>query len=116
MRRRLDVLLVERGLVESRERAKRLIMAGDVLVEGHSITKPGTRVADSAEIDLRETLPYVSRGGIKLAYALDRFGLDVSSLVVLDVGASTGGFTDCLLKRGASRIYALDVGYGQIDY
>lgn len=116
VRRRLDILLVERGLAESPERAKRLIMAGDVLVEGRPITKPGTRVADSAEIDLRGTLPYVSRGGLKLAAALREFHPEVEGKVALDVGASTGGFTDCLLQAGAAKVYAVDVGYGQLAW
>jgi 23S rRNA (cytidine1920-2'-O)/16S rRNA (cytidine1409-2'-O)-methyltransferase len=91
-------------------------MAGEVMVAGKTITKPGTLVAEEAVITIRQPLPFVSRGGIKLDYALDRFQLDVSSKVVADIGASTGGFTDCLLKRGARRVYAIDVGYGQLDY
>ena len=116
MKKRLDVLLVERGLVESRERARGLIMAGDVLVEGDPITKAGTRVAESAEIGLRGTLPYVSRGGLKLVAALREFPLRVEGKVALDVGASTGGFTDCLLQEGAAKVYAVDVGYGQLAW
>jgi 23S rRNA (cytidine1920-2'-O)/16S rRNA (cytidine1409-2'-O)-methyltransferase len=91
-------------------------MAGEVMVAGKTITKPGTLVAEEAVITIRQPPPFVSRGGIKLDYALDRFQLDVSSKVVADIGASTGGFTDCLLKRGARRVYAIDVGYGQLDY
>ncbi len=114
---RLDRLLVDRGLVPSRERARRLIMAGEVLVGGHPVTKAGTTVAADAELRLRAPAsPYVSRGGEKLAGALDAFALDVAGLVALDVGASTGGFTDCLLRRGARRVYALDVGYGQLAW
>lgn len=115
-RRRIDSLLVERGLVESRAKAQALIMAGEVMVAGKAITKSGTLVAEEAAVTIAEPPPFVSRGGLKLDYALDRFQLDVSSKVVADVGASTGGFTDCLLKRGASRVYAIDVGRGQLDY
>ena len=115
-KKRLDVLLVERGLVESRERGKRLIMAGQVLVEGRVLDKPGARVPVDADIRLRARLPYVSRGGIKLAAALEAFGVDVKGAVAADVGASTGGFTDCLLQRGARRVYAIDVGYGQLAW
>ena len=116
MKRRLDLLLVERGLTESRVKAHALIMAGDVLVNERVIDRPSTQVWEDVLIRLRHKPPFVSRGGIKLAHALDLFHIDVSSLVALDVGASTGGFTDCLLKRGASRVYAIDVGYGQLDY
>jgi 23S rRNA (cytidine1920-2'-O)/16S rRNA (cytidine1409-2'-O)-methyltransferase len=115
-KRRIDSLLVDRGLVESRAKAQALIMAGEVEVGGKTIIKPGTLVAEEAAIIIVEPPPFVSRGGIKLDYALDRFQLDVSSRVVVDIGASTGGFTDCLLKRGAKRVYAIDVGYGQLDY
>lgn len=107
---------MERGLVESQAKAQALIMAGEVMVDGKTLTKSGTLTAEGAAITISEPPPFVSRGGIKLDYALDRFQLDVSSEVVADVGASTGGFTDCLLKRGASRVYAIDVGYGQLDY
>jgi 23S rRNA (cytidine1920-2'-O)/16S rRNA (cytidine1409-2'-O)-methyltransferase len=116
MKRRLDILLVEKALVGSREKAHSVIMAGEVLVNGALITKPATRVDEDGSIELRQKPPFVSRGGIKLAHALEYFHLDVLSLVALDVGASTGGFTDCLLKRGASRVYAVDVGYGQLEY
>jgi 23S rRNA (cytidine1920-2'-O)/16S rRNA (cytidine1409-2'-O)-methyltransferase len=91
-------------------------MAGEVVVEGKAVIKPGTLVVEGASITLLQPPPFVSRGGIKLDHALDRFQLDVSAKVVADIGASTGGFTDCLLKRGASRVYAVDVGYGQLDY
>jgi len=91
-------------------------MAGDVSVSGKTITKPGTLVNEKAELKLAEKMPYVSRGGFKLAHALDEFKLDVTGLTALDIGASTGGFTDCLLQRGAKRVYAVDVGYGQLDY
>ena len=116
VKRRIDSLLVDRGLVESRAKAQALIMAGEVVVEGKTIIKPGTLVAEEVAITIVEPPPFVSRGGIKLDYALERFQLDVSAKVVADIGASTGGFTDCLLKRGASRVYAIDVGHGQLDY
>jgi len=114
---RIDKLLVERGLVQSRERAKALIMEGKVTVEGNVIDKAGTSVDTAAEIQLRgEDPPYVSRGGRKLEGALDDFALDPGGKVVLDVGASTGGFTDCVLQRGAKKVYAVDVGYGQLAW
>jgi 23S rRNA (cytidine1920-2'-O)/16S rRNA (cytidine1409-2'-O)-methyltransferase len=113
---RLDVLLVERGLVPSREVGQRLIMAGQVRVGGETSPKPGQRVLTDAVITVDAGQPYVSRGGIKLAAGLDGFELDVKGWVVADVGASTGGFTDCLLQRGAARVYAIDVGYGQLAW
>lgn len=113
---RLDVLLVQRGLTDSREQAQALIMAGNVLVDGQPRIKASTMVPDAANVEVREPLPYVSRGGLKLAGALRDFGLDVSGLTFLDIGASTGGFTDCLLQAGARRVYAIDVGYGQLDW
>jgi len=109
-------LLLERGLAESQAKAQALIMAGEVAVDGKTVTKSGTLVTEEAVINIMKPPPFVSRGGPKLDYALDQFKLDVSSKVVTDVGASTGGFTDCLLKRGASQVYAIDVGYGQLDY
>ncbi len=115
-KRRIDSLLVERGLAESWAKAQALIMAGEVLVDGKAVVKAGTPVDEKAIITVTEPPPFVGRGGIKLDYALDRFQIDASSLVVADIGASTGGFTDCLLKRGAERVYAIDVGYGQLDY
>ena len=116
-RLRLDVLLVERGLAANRERAARLIVAGDVLVDERPATKPGTRVRDDAPVRLRNPpAPYVSRGGEKLAGALDAFGVDPTGMRVLDVGASTGGFTDCVLQRGAREVVAIDVGYGQLAW
>ncbi|MEK7352985.1 MAG: TlyA family RNA methyltransferase, partial [Chloroflexota bacterium] len=108
--------LVERELVESRAKAQALIMAGEVTVDGQAVTKSGTPVAEDAVISIAEPPPFVGRGGLKLDGALDQFQLDVSGRVAADIGASTGGFTDCLLKRGASRVYAIDVGYGQLDY
>jgi 23S rRNA (cytidine1920-2'-O)/16S rRNA (cytidine1409-2'-O)-methyltransferase len=116
-RPRLDLLMVERGLAESRERAQALILSGRVTVDGRPAGKAGDRVDASAGIEVRGAEhPYVGRGGVKLAGALDRFGIDPRGRVALDVGASTGGFTDCLLQRGAARVYALDVGHGQIHY
>lgn len=113
---RLDQLLVERGLAETRTRAQALVMAGQVRVNGQVVDKPGTRVAADADVAVEAGLPYVSRGGVKLAAALDAFGIDPRGCVVADVGASTGGFTDCLLQRGAARVYAIDVGYGQLAW
>lgn len=115
-KQRIDSLMVVRGLVASRAKAQALIMAGEVVVVGKEIIKPGTLVSEEAVINILEPPPFVSRGGIKLAHALDQFGLDVSAKVAADIGASTGGFTDCLLQRGAKRVYAIDVGYGQLDY
>lgn len=111
---RLDLLLLERGLAPSREKAQALIMAGEVEVDGAIHDKPGTRVPTEAVVTLRARPRFVSRGGEKLDAALDAFGIAVSGTVCADVGASTGGFTDCLLQRGAARVYAIDVGYGQI--
>jgi 23S rRNA (cytidine1920-2'-O)/16S rRNA (cytidine1409-2'-O)-methyltransferase len=102
--------------VQSRAKAQALIMAGEVVVEGKTVIKPGTLVNEEAVITILEPPPFVSRGGIKLEHALAKFQLDVSSKIVADVGASTGGFTDCMLQHGASRVYAIDVGYGQLDY
>lgn len=113
---RVDQLLVERGLAESRERAQALILAGYVLVNGQKATKPGHGVAGDAAIEVTERMPYVSRGGYKLAGALDHWGIGVAGKMCLDVGASTGGFTDCLLQRGAARVWAIDVGHGQLDW
>ena len=113
---RADVLLVERGLAESRERAQALIMAGVVFTPAGRVAKAGSLLSSDVEVEVQGRLPYVSRGGYKLAHALDEFGIDPSGLVALDVGASTGGFTDCLLQRGAERVYAVDVGHGQLAY
>ena len=115
-KRRIDSLLVERGLVESRAKAQALIMAGEVLVAGKPVIKAGSLIKEEAAITMLESPPFVSRGGVKLDYALDHFQIDVSSKVIADIGASTGGFTDCLLQRKANRVYAIDVGYGQLDY
>jgi 23S rRNA (cytidine1920-2'-O)/16S rRNA (cytidine1409-2'-O)-methyltransferase len=111
----LDQLLAERGLFASREQARRAVMAGAVEVAGRRVDKPGTAVAVDALLSVAAGEPFVSRAGRKLAGALDDFALDPTGLVCLDVGASTGGFTDCLLQRGALRVYAIDVGYGQLD-
>ena len=116
MKQRLDRLLVERGMVESREKAQALIMAGDVLVNGQKALKPGHAIETASRIAVTGKAPYVSRGGIKLAAALDHFVIEVAGRVCLDVGSSTGGFTDCLLQRGASRVHAVDVGAGQLDW
>jgi len=116
-RTRLDTLLVNRGLAASRERARALILAGAVLVNEEPVDKAGALVAEGAAVRLRGgDHPYVSRGGVKLKGALDAFGIRVSGLTALDVGASTGGFTDCLLQEGARKVYAVDVGYGQIAW
>ncbi|OKY75930.1 MAG: TlyA family rRNA (cytidine-2'-O)-methyltransferase [Desulfobulbaceae bacterium DB1] len=116
MKLRLDKLLLLRNLAESRHKAQALIGAGQVLVNGRMVDKAGTLVGDDATIDLKEKCPYVSRGGLKLARALEFFALDPTGLVCADIGASTGGFTDCLLQAGAARVYAVDVGYGQLDW
>jgi 23S rRNA (cytidine1920-2'-O)/16S rRNA (cytidine1409-2'-O)-methyltransferase len=115
-KQRLDNLLVERGLAENKSKARAIIMAGEISVDGQLVTKPGSMIDENASLGIAEKLPYVSRGGIKLAHALDEFRLGVASLTAMDVGASTGGFTDCLLQRGIKRVYAIDVGYGQLDY
>jgi 23S rRNA (cytidine1920-2'-O)/16S rRNA (cytidine1409-2'-O)-methyltransferase len=112
---RLDQLLVERGLFPSREQARRAVMAGVVSVAGQRVDKPGTAVDSAAAVAVTAREPFVSRAGRKLAAGLDHFGLQPAGWVCLDAGASTGGFTDCLLQRGAARVYALDVGYGQLD-
>ena len=116
VKKRLDVLLVDRGLSESRAKAQRVIRAGEVTVAGHVADKPGTQVLANAEIQLQTRARFVSRGGEKLDGALTQFGLDLRGCAAADVGASTGGFTDCLLQRGVSRVYAIDVGYGLLDW
>jgi 23S rRNA (cytidine1920-2'-O)/16S rRNA (cytidine1409-2'-O)-methyltransferase len=114
---RLDRVLIKKGIAKSRERAKALIMEGKILVGGVPVYKAGTLIDPSACIEIKgHDIPYVSRGGLKLEGALREFNLDVSGKIVIDVGASTGGFTDCLLKSGATRVYAVDVGYGQLDW
>ncbi len=114
-RLRIDRLVVDRGLVESREQAARYILAGEVFVDGRRVDKVGALVAAEATVEVQGRLPYVSRGGEKLAHALDAFRVKVAGRVCLDVGSSTGGFTDCLLQRGAPRVYAIDVGTAQLD-
>ncbi|NLU46366.1 MAG: TlyA family RNA methyltransferase [Syntrophomonadaceae bacterium] len=114
---RLDTLVYKRGLAPSREKARALVLAGQVRVNDHIIDKPGTAVDENVIIQLTAPgCPYVSRGGLKLEKALDVFGVQVQDMVVMDVGASTGGYTDCVLQRGARRVYAVDVGYGQLDW
>ena len=117
MKQRLDLLLVELGLAPSRQIAQALIMSGRVAVEGRTSDKPGSRVDPAARITVnRPDVSYVGRGGVKLAGALDTFGIDLKDAVALDVGSSTGGFTDCMLQRGARRVVAVDVGRGQLDW
>jgi len=116
MKPRLDRLLVERGLAPTREKAQALIMAGDVVVGGHKARKAGQPVEPDAVIEILAQPPFVSRGGLKLDAALTHFAIDPAGRVCLDVGASTGGFTDCLLQRGAARVHAVDVGSGQLDW
>ena len=115
-RQRLDLILVERGLVESREKGQALILAGDVIVDGQKVDKPGHAVATDSKIELADQPRYVGRGGLKLEAALDHFGIQVQGKVCLDIGSSTGGFTDCLLQRDAARVYAIDVGTAQLDW
>lgn len=116
-KKRLDVLVCERGLAESRQKAQALIMAGQIFVGGQKIDKAGFAVEESAEVELRgKALAYVSRGGLKLEKALQRFPLDLKGKTCIDCGASTGGFTDCMLQNGAAKVYAVDVGYGQLAW
>ncbi len=117
IKKRLDVLLTERNLCESRAKAQAVIMAGQVYVAGQKADKPGVSYEETVEIEVRgETCPYVSRGGLKLEKALRSFGVDPTGFVCSDSGASTGGFTDCLLQQGAKKVFAIDVGYGQLDW
>ena len=117
MKERLDVLLVKRNLAESREKAKAVIMAGNVYVDGQKEDKAGTAFSPEASIEIRgHVLPYVSRGGLKLEKAVSCFNLDLTGKIAADIGASTGGFTDCALQNGAARVYAIDVGYGQLAW
>jgi 23S rRNA (cytidine1920-2'-O)/16S rRNA (cytidine1409-2'-O)-methyltransferase len=114
---RLDKILVARGLVKSREMARALIMEGKVFVDGEKITKAGTLINETSEIFLKEAgLPYVSRGGLKLEAAINYFNIDVQNKIIMDVGSSTGGFTDCLLQKGTKKVYCIDVGYGQLAW
>jgi 23S rRNA (cytidine1920-2'-O)/16S rRNA (cytidine1409-2'-O)-methyltransferase len=113
---RLDKLLSEKGLVESREKAKAIILGGNVFVNGVIVDKAGALVKPDVVLDVKSRQPYVSRGGLKLEHALKEFDMDVSGKIAMDVGASTGGFTDCLLQNGIEKVYAIDVGYGQFDW
>ncbi|MEG1779317.1 MAG: TlyA family RNA methyltransferase, partial [Oscillospiraceae bacterium] len=117
MKQRLDVAITEKGLVSSREQAKSLIMAGVVYVNGQKSDKAGTAVNEDDNIEIRgQRLPYVSRGGLKLEKAIREFGVKLDDCICIDIGASTGGFTDCMLQNGASKVYAVDVGYGQLAW
>ena len=117
MKKRLDLLMVERALAPSREKAKAYIMSGDVYVNGQKEDKAGTMFQETVKIEVRgNTLPYVSRGGLKLEKAMNNFGVSLEGKVSMDVGASTGGFTDCMLQNGAVKVYSIDVGYGQLDW
>lgn len=116
MKQRLDNILVERGYFSSRSQAAAAVMAGEVMVNGQPVTKAGAQMPPDAVIELRQALGFVSRGGLKLEKAFQEFHIDVTGLVALDAGASTGGFTDCLLQHGAGRVIAVDVGYGQLDW
>ncbi len=117
MKERLDVLLVQRGRAASREKAKAMIMAGEILVDGEREDKAGSMFPDTVTITQKgRPLPYVSRGGLKLEKAMTHFGLDLTGKICMDVGASTGGFTDCMLQNGAVKVYAVDVGHGQLDW
>ena len=113
---RLDQILVDRGLCESREKAKRLILAGQALINGHPANKASDKVSDDDAVSLKSTEKFVSRGGLKLEKALEHFNLEAEGVTAIDMGASTGGFTDCLLQRGASKVYAVDVGRGQLAW
>jgi 23S rRNA (cytidine1920-2'-O)/16S rRNA (cytidine1409-2'-O)-methyltransferase len=116
-KQRIDVLLVEKGLVESREKAKSIIMSGQVYVDNQKVDKPGTKVDTGSTIEARgAVLRYVSRGGLKLEKALQQFNIDLNGKIAMDIGASTGGFTDCMLQNGAKKVYAVDVGYGQLAW
>ena len=117
MKKRLDIMMVEQGLAPSREKAKAYIMAGEVYVNGQKEDKAGSMFAETAKLEVRgKTLPYVSRGGLKLEKAMKNFGVTLNDKVCMDVGASTGGFTDCMLQNGAVKVYSIDVGYGQLDW
>ena len=117
MKERLDVMLVNRGLAPSREKAKAIIMSGQVYVDGQKEDKAGTSFAEEVKIEVRgNTLPYVSRGGLKLEKAMNNFGVNVDKKICMDVGASTGGFTDCMLQNGAVKVYSVDVGHGQLAW
>ena len=116
MKERLDVLLVKRDLAETREKAKRLIMAGQVFSENNRMDKPGVKVDESIPLTVKGSIPYVSRGGFKLEKAIEYFSLDLKGRTMVDIGSSTGGFTDCALQNGMEKVYAIDVGYNQLDW
>jgi len=116
LKKRADILLVEKGFAESREKAKALILSGNVYVNNQKVEKAGELIDSNAQIVVKEQLKYVSRGGLKLEKALNFFNIDVSGKIALDIGASTGGFTDCLLQHGAKKVYCVDVGYGQLAW
>ncbi len=116
MKKRLDTILIERNLVESKHKAQAIILAGQVFVNNRKIDKPGKKFSKDINIFIKELPKYVSRGGLKLEHAINSFGIDVKNKICMDVGASTGGFTDCLLQHGAKKVYAIDVGYGQLHY
>jgi 23S rRNA (cytidine1920-2'-O)/16S rRNA (cytidine1409-2'-O)-methyltransferase len=116
MKMRLDRMLVEKGYAETRSKALGLIMAGHILVDGKPVTKAGTSIEEACEISLKPYMPYVSRGALKLDAAIDAFGLNLKGMVAVDVGSSTGGFTEVMLKRGAEKVYAVDVGHGQLHW
>ena len=116
-KKRLDVVMVERGLAESRQKAQAVIMAGQVFVDDQKVDKAGAPVTEGQNVEIRgKTLPYVSRGGLKLEKAMAAFPIDLNGAVCADIGASTGGFTDCMLQNGAEKVYAVDVGYGQLAW
>lgn len=117
MKKRIDILLVERGLIETREKAKSTIMAGLVIVDGQRMDKAGTSVEEDVKIEIKgNAIPYVSRGGLKLEKAMNKFDIDLNNKTCMDIGASTGGFTDCMLQNGASKVFSIDVGYGQLAW
>lgn len=116
MKKRIDILLTERNFFESRAKSQAMIMSGKILVNGQKIDKSGTLIDENAKIEILSEIPFVSRGGLKLQKALEVFKIDLSGKICVDIGASTGGFTDCMLKNGAAKIYAIDVGYGQLAW
>lgn len=117
MKKRADIVLFEKGFVDSREKAKRTIMEGSVYIGNERVLKPGDKIDDESDIYIKDNpIKYVSRGGLKLEKAIEEFGINLKNVVAMDIGASTGGFTDCMLKEGASKVYAVDVGYGQLDW
>lgn len=115
-KQRIDVLMFEKGLAESREKAKSLIMAGQVYIDEQKVDKPGTNISSDANIIVRQSAKYVSRGGLKLEKSMDKFNINLCNKVCMDIGASTGGFTDCMLQNGAKKVYSVDVGYGQLAW